>query len=221
VRRAATFLLLVLTSAAAAAQQGSTVVDARKLELLRKMSPEDRQKLKERMAEIKRLGEAERVRLQENLKKIKTLPAEEVLKLREKVQRLTPEDQKEFADLAGGFFRWAHRMGYAEGFPRGQFFHWLKNEKPAEIAEIRAMEPGPGSPRVDRFLKLFHEFRGVMLVRTERHLKQHRCSDVEVLGPLREASAKDFWSRWQEINRACQARRASPGPVPPLPGERK
>ena len=220
-KRAATFVLFLLTAAAAAAQQGSAVVDAQKLELLRKMSPEERQKLKERLAEIKRLGEVERTRLQDNLKRIKTMPAEEVVKLREKVQRLTPEDQKEYADLAGGFFRWAHRMGYAEGFPRGQFFHWLKNEKPAEIREIRAMEPGPGSPRVDRFLKLFHEFRGVMLVRTERHLQQHRCSDLEELGALREASVKEFWGRWQEINRACQARRASPGPVPPLPAERK
>lgn len=220
-KRAATFLLFALTAAAAGAQQGSAAVDAEKLALLRRMSPEERQKLRERLAEIKGMGEAERVRLHENLKKIKALPAEEVGRLREKVQKLTPEEQKQYADLAGGFFKWAHRMGYAEGFPRGQFFHWIKNEKPSEIVEIRAMEPGPGSPRVDRFLKLFHEFRGVMLVRTERHLKQHRCSEPELLAPLREASAKDFWSRWQEINRACQARRAVPGPVAPLPPEKK
>ena len=213
-------MTLVLLALCAAAQQGSAAVDAQKLDMIRKMTPEERQKLKAKLQELKALPTVERVRLQDNLKKIKTMPAEEVVKLREKAQKLSPEEQKEYSDLAGGFFRWAHRMGYAEGFPRGQFFHWLKNEKPGEIAEIRSMEPGPGSPRVDRFLKLFHEFRGVMLVRTERHLRQHRCADPAVLAPLRELSATAFWPRWQEINKACQARRAAPGPVAPLPEKR-
>ena len=211
---------MILLLAALCAQQGNAAVDAQKLDMIRKMTPEERQKLKARLEELKALPTVERARLQDNLKKIKTMPAEEVVKLREKARKLSTEEQKEYSDLAGGFFKWATRMGYAEGFPRGQFFHWLKNEKPGEIAEIRSMEPGPGSPRVDRFLKLFHEFRGVILVRTERHLKQHRCAEPAVLAPLRELSATEFWPRWQEINRACQARRAVPGPVPPLPDKR-
>ena len=212
--------MTILLFALCALPQSTASIDAQKLEQIRKMSPEERQKLKTKLAELKALPTVERVRLQDNLKKIKTMPAEEVVKLREKAQKLSVDEQKEYSDLAGGFFKWAHRMGYAEGFPRGQFFHWLKNEKPGEIAEIRSMEPGPGSPRVDRFLKLFHEFRGVILVRTERHLKQHRCADPAVLAPLRELSATEFWPRWQEINRACQGRRAVPGPVPPLPDKR-
>lgn len=190
-------------------QQGSVAVDPAKLEVLRKLSPEERQKLKERLAEIKAKGESERVRLQENLKKIKAMPAEDVVRLRAQVQKLAPPEQKEYAELAGGFFKWAHRMGYAEGFPRGAFFHWLKNERPAEIAEIRAMEAGPGSPRVDRFLKLFHEFREVVTGRTEKHLRNHRCGEPSVLAALKESSTREFWARWQDINKACQARKAA------------
>lgn len=185
-------------------------IDPAKLEQIRRMSPEERQALKARLAELKALPNVERERLKDNLTKIKTLPAEEVKKLREKAQKLSVDEQKEYSDLAGGFFRWAHRMGYAEGFPRGQFFHWLKNEKPGEIAEIRGMEPGPGSPRVDRFLKLFHEFRGVALARAERHLRQHKCADVAVLASLRELPATEFWPKWQELTRGCQPKRPAP-----------
>ena len=199
---------LALLALVLAAQQSSASVDPRKLEELRRMSPEERLALKAKLVELKALPTVERERLRDNLKKIKTLPAEEVKKLREKAQKLSAEEQKEYSDLAGGFFRWAHRMGYAKDFPRGQFFHWLKNEKPGEIAEIRAMEPGPGSPRVDRFLKLFHEFRGVALARAERHLRQHRCADPAVLDALRELPAPEFWPRWQELHRACQPKRA-------------
>jgi hypothetical protein len=190
-----------------AALQSSASVDPRKLEELRKMSPEERQKLKAKLVELKALPTVERARLQDNLTKIKTMPAEEVKKLREKAQKLSVDEQKEYSDLAGGFFKWAHRMGYARDFPRGQFFQWLKNQKPGEIAEIRAMEPGPGSPRVDRFLKLFHEFRGVATARVEQHLRQHKCSDPAALGSIRELPAPEFWPKWQELQRACQARR--------------
>lgn len=196
--------LLALLSAAVAAQQSSSAVDAAKLEQVRRMSPEERQRLQVKLLQLKALPSAERARLHDNLNKIKTLPPEEVRKLREKAQTLSEEERKEYADLAGGFFRWAQRMGYAEGFPRGQFFHWLKNEKPGEIAAIRAMEPGPGSPRVDRFLKLFHEFRGVALGRYEKHLKQHACGEPGVLEALRELPASRFWPRLGELVRACQ-----------------
>lgn len=210
---------LLLVALLCAAQTSSASVDPRKLEELRRMSPAERQALKAKLVELKALPVVERERLRDNLTRIKTMPAEEVRKLREKAQRMTAEEQKEYSDLAGGFFRWAHRMGYAKDFPRGQFFHWLKNEKPAEIEAIRAMEPGPGSPRVDRFLKLFHEFRVVALDRVERHVKQHRCSEPAAVEALRELPAPEFWPRWQEIHRTCQAKRAAAAPA--VPAERK
>ena len=196
--------LFLLVSAALAAQQSSASVDPAKLEQLRRMSPEERRTLQAKLVELKALPSVERERLRDNLTKIKTMPPEVVKKLREKAQTLSEEERKEYGELAGGFFKWAHRMGYAEGFPRGAFFHWLKNEKPEEIAAIRAMEPGPGSPRVDRFLKLFHEFRGVSLARYEKHVRQHACGEPGTIDALRELPAARFWPRLQELHRACQ-----------------
>ena len=35
---------------------------------------------------------------------------------------------------------------------------------------------------------------------------------------LRDASApREFWPKWAELQRNCNARRANPGPVPPRP----
>ena len=212
-------LLLGVVCAAAVAQTGS--VDPRKLEALRKMSSQERSVLRHRLQLFKQLPAVEKARLNDNLSKLKAMPAEEVKKLREKVQKLTAEDQKEYTELAAGFFRWATRMGYADGFPRGAFFHWLKNDRAQEIEEIRAMEAGPGSPRVDKFVKLYHEFRAVMFDRTRNHLGKHRCSEPEVIEDLRDAAPTEFWKRWQGIQKACQARRAKPGPVPPLPPEKR
>jgi hypothetical protein len=191
--------------------------DAKKLEVIRKMSPEQREVLKRRLAELKKLPEVERERLKDNLAKLKSLAPEEARKVREKAVKLSTEEHKEYAELASGFFKWSQRMGYREGFPRGMFFHWLKSEKPSKVAEIRAMEPGPGSPRVDEFLKLYHEFRGVAISRTLEHVRKHRCAEVETAESLREASPREFWPRWQELTRECASRRAQPGPVPPRP----
>lgn len=216
-KRAATFVLFLAAALAAGAQQGS--IDPARLEQLRNMSPEERAKLKARLEELKKLPPEEKVRLSDNLRKIKAMNPEEVKKLREKAKGLSKEEQKDYAELASGFFRWAHRMGYAESFPRGLFFAWLKTDKPGKIEEIRAMDPGVGSPRVDAFVKLFYEFREVIFARTEQHLKNHKCADVESLHELSDAAPKDFWPRWQEIMRHCQGRKANPGPVAPRPLE--
>lgn len=214
-----TLVLFLATAALAGAQQGSSVasIDREKLELVRKMSPEERAKLKARLDQLKRLPAVEKARLQDNLRRIKAMPPEEVRKLREKATKLTPEEARDYAELAGGFTRWAHRMGHLEGFPRGVFFTWLKVEKPGKMVDIRAMEPGPGSARVDEFVRLSYEFRGVMMARTEQHVQKHRCADAEALQVLREAAPSQFWPRWQELNRGCQGRRANGGPVAPRP----
>lgn len=216
-KRCTTLVLLALSFAEgrlAGAQQSS--IDPAKLEQIRKMSPEERARLKARLEEIKKLSPSERERLKDNLKKIKAMPAEEVRKASERAAKLTEKEHKEFAELASGFFRWERRMGYHEGFPRGMFFQWLKRDKPAKLEEIRSMEPGPGSPRVDQFIRLYHEFRDHTLARTEDHARKHRCMTVEEVQALGDLSAKQFWVRWQELTRGC-GRKAIPGPVPPRP----
>jgi hypothetical protein len=216
VKRGTTLVLFLATALLAGAQQGS--VDPQKLEQIRKMSPEERARLKARLEEIKKLSPTERERLNDNLTKFKAMPAEEVRKTSERAATLTEKEHKDFAELASGFFKWERRMGYHEGFPRGQFFQWLKRDKPEKLEEIRAMEPGPGSPRVDQFIRLYHEFRDHTLARTEQHARNHRCMSVEDVQALGDLSAKEFWVRWQEIMRGC-GRKAMPGPVPPRPLE--
>lgn len=214
--RAATVAMLLAAALVAGAQQSA--IDVQKLEQVRKMSPEERAKLKARLEEIKKLSSDERERLKENLKKMKAMPAEEVKRATERAAKLTEKDHKEFVELASGFFKWERRMGYHEGFPRGMFFQWLKRDKPGKLDEIRAMEPGPGSPRVDEFIRLYHEFRDHTLARTEEHVRRHRCMTVEEVQSLGDLSAREFWLRWHEVTRAC-GRKAVPGPVPPRPLE--
>ena len=139
--------LFVATAALLGAQKSSTI-DREKLDLIRRMSPEERAKLKARLEELKKLPVEERERLSQNLQKIKSMPLDEVKKLKEKGQRLSPDEQKQYADLAQGFFHWARRQGYADGFPRGVFFAWLKRERAEKMKEIRDMEVGVAHGRV-------------------------------------------------------------------------
>ena len=196
--------LVLLFALTAAAPQGP--VDREKLELIRRMSPEERAVLKTRLEEVKKLPREEREHLRDNLARIKTMPVEEVRKLREKAVKLTPSDFKELSDLASGFFRWAHRTQRIEGFPRGLFFAWLKKEKPGQIEEIYGMGAEVGSPRVDAFVKLYHEFREVALGRLDKHVSAHRCFPPDEISILRERSS-EFWPRFQELQHLCQAKR--------------
>jgi len=216
VKRATTLVLFLATALVAGAQQSSSI-DLVKLEQIRKMSPEERAGLRARLDEIKKLPPSERERLKENLKKIKTMPVEEVKKAAERAAKLSPQEHKEVTELAAGFFKWSKRMGYHEGFPRGLFFQWLKREKPGKIEEIRNMDPGAGSPRVDEFIRLYHEFRGVMYARTEEHVRRHKCIPLQDVQALNELGPRDFWVHWQEVTRACAGRKAVPGPVAPRP----
>ena len=225
--RGMTLVLFLATSVLAANLQGS--IDREKLEAIRKMSPAERDQLKARLQELKKLPAEERERLKQNLEKIKSMPVEEVKKLREREKKLSPDEQKEFGELAMGFFKWAHRNGTVQGFPRGMFFQWLKVERPEKMNEIREMglqirEQGESVvPRVNEFIKLSYEFRDVLQARTEQHVQRHKCVPYEEMHALRDAAFRDFWPRWQEVTRSCPARRANPGPVPPRPidGPRK
>jgi coenzyme F420-reducing hydrogenase alpha subunit len=213
VRRATTVVLFLATALIAGAQPSS--IDADKLAQIRRMSPEERAKLSARLQEIKKLAPEERERLKENLKKIKTMAPEELKKASERAAKLSDKDHKELSELASGFFKWSKGMGYQEGFPRGLFFQWLKREKPGKIEEIRLMEAGLGSPRVDEFIRLYHEFQKAMLAKTEEHVRRHKCASPADVHALGELAPKEFWPRWQEMTRGCAGRRAMPGPVPP------
>lgn len=197
-------LLLLLSVTAAAPQQNS--IDRDKLERLRKMTPEQRALLKARLDEIKKLPAAEVARLQDNLLKVKAMPVEEVRKLREKATTLTREDREEYSKLASGFFVWAKRRQVVESFPRGLFFTWLKRDKPEMVAEIRAMDPAVGGPRVDAFMKLYTEFRNTAIVRLEVHAQRHLCVSVEDVSALRDAPPDELWPKFQELTKACQAK---------------
>lgn len=213
----ATNVLFVVTAALLGAQASSSI-DAAKLETIRKMSPEQRAELKRRLEEIKKLPAEERERLTQNLQKIKAMPVEEVKKLKEKEQRFTKEDQKAYGELAQGFFHWVRRQGYAEVFPRGLFFAWLKREHSDKMEEIRAAQVDVGSRHTDEFVKLSYLFRDAMLERTEQHVARHKCAPYEAIHELRDASApREFWPKWSELQRGCGQKRANPGPVPPRP----
>ena len=79
------------------------------------------------------------------------------------------------------------------------------------------MEAGPGSGRVDEFIRLYHEFRDHTLAKTEEHARRHKCMKLEDVHALGDLSPKDFWPQWQEMTRNCGIRRAIPGPVAPHP----
>lgn len=211
--------LVLLASLVPPPQKGD--VDKRKLEYIRNMTPAQRARLMARLERIKKLPQAERKRLQDNLRKIKAMAPAEVKRVRERARKLSSDERKEYSELSTGFFKWAHQRRYLEGFPRGSFFHWLKNEKPAVVDQIRAMEAGIGSPRVDAFLKLYYEFRNVMQGRITSHVQRHGCSFPEELDGLKDTSPKEFWRKFQDLQRACQSKRARPGPIPPQRIERK
>jgi len=216
VTRLTTLVLFLATALVAGAQQSSSI-DQEKLAEIRRMSPQERAALKARLEEIKTLSTEERDRLKENLKKIKTMPVEEVRRAADRAARLTPQEHKEVTELASGFFKWSRRMGYQEGFPRGLFFQWLKREKPGKIEEIRSMDAGAGSPRVDEFIRLYHEFRSATYAKTEEHVRRHKCIPLPDVQALNDLGPREFWVRWQEVTRACAGRKAVPGPVAPRP----
>lgn len=196
--------LLILTACAAlAAGAQERSVDRSKIERLRALSPEKIAELRKRLDQFKKLPGEEQQRLRENLQKLKSMGPDQVKKLRERTEKLTDLEKKEYGELAAGFFRWAHRSRQLDGFPRGVFFTWLKKEKPEKMEDIRAMEPGPGGPRVDALVRLCDEFRGTVLNRVREHVRRHRCAEPERMEALQEASPQEFWPRFQELQRSC------------------
>lgn len=215
-----TALFLAVAALAATAQvQGP---DRAKIERLRSLSPERLAELKKRLEQFKKLPGEEQQRLRDNLQKIRGLAPDQLKKLRERAEKLSDEERKEFSELASGFFRWAHRNRRLDGFPRGNFFAWLKKERPDKLAEIRSLEPGPGGPRVESWIRLSDEFRAVVLSRTRDHVQKHRCAGAEGVAALEGLPSQEFWPKFQELQRACPlyAPKAPPGAPPVKPAEK-
>ncbi len=220
IRTARLLAWTALLASAAGAQEPS--VDRARIEQLRSLPPEKIAELRRRLEMFKKLPGDEQQRLRENLQKLKNMAPDQVKKLRERTEKLTDVEKKEYSDLASGFFRWANRSRQLDGFPRGLFFTWLKKEKPEKIEEIRAMEPGPGGPRVDALVKLCAEFREVVLNRVQEHVRRHRCAPPEGVAALRDVPPQEFWRKFQEMQRGCplSAPKAPPGPPLQRPAEK-
>lgn len=208
-----TALTLLLALAWVPAQKGD--VDLNKLRYVRSLPSAQRAELKKKLELLKKLPTAERERLQKNLDQLRSMKPEEIRRLHDRARKLTGADRKEYAKLASDFFTWAKQRKYLDGFPRWAFFQWLKQEKAERIADIRAMEAGVGSPRVDAFVKLYYEFRDVMRTRIEKHVARHGCSPEEEVTALGDSSPREYWRHFKRLQAACQARRARPGPIPP------
>lgn len=203
IRLASVVVLALLSSAMV--QQDPAERKSR-LERFRQLSPEQKQRLRERVEQLKKLPPEERRRLKENLKRLRTLPERERRQVLEKIEKLGPEERRQLVELASGFFRWAHRQGYAEGFPREVFFSWLRQAKGEELRRLREMDP---SDRKDAFVRLFYEFKAHSYERISRHAQKHGCVGEEELKKLREASVGEFWPLVQQGQRRCR------GPRPP------
>lgn len=198
----AAFLVLAL-ALPIAAQSSKPKVDPAKLERIRKMSPEERRRLLDRLEQYKKLSEEERERVQQNFTRFKELPPEVQKKLKEKVKNLSEEEQKFYREFAGAFFKTLQKRQKKElqAFPRMIFFAWLKNEKQDEIERMKSLEP------VDRnraFLELYLQFRVEVEKRTLIHARKHKCVPIEDVDALRDASPEDFWPKWRELTKRCQ-----------------
>lgn len=174
-----------------------------RLERFKRLSPEQKQRLRERLEHFRRLPEEERARLVENLRRFRQLTAADQLQIRQKVERLDPAEKKAFIDLSSGFFRWAHRQGYLDGFPREVFFAWLKQNRDGELARLREMEP---ADRKDAFIRLYFDFKLASLRRLREHSRVHACLTDPRLEELRQLGPREFWKELQETWRACRER---------------
>lgn len=217
-----TVLVLGLAGSALAGQEArpdpSALLKAR-LEKFKQLTPEQKQKLKERMEQLKKLPAVERNRMVENLRKFSRLSEKEKQTVREKVQRLTPEEKKAFVEVSAGFFQWAHKQGFLEGFPREVFFQWMRADRADDLAKLREMEP---ADRKDAFVKLYFEFKAVSLQRLRDHNRRpaHRCNTDEQLKDLADAGPREFWPELKAAWQRCpgvrkDGFRSNGGPVAP------
>ena len=63
----------------------------------------------------------------------------------------------------------------------------------------------PG-PRVDAFIKLYHQFRVHALGRLANHARRHGCIEGDRVSELRRLSPIELWPRFHELIRTCSTR---------------
>lgn len=199
---------IVLLALVAVAAQSSSGVDRAKLERLRKMTPEERRRLLERLDRYKKMSEEERERLRQNLGKFREMPPEVQKNLKEKAKALSNEERKAYQDLADGFFRSIQKSDRKalQAFPRVVFFVWLKNQHPGEVERLQKLGP---DERIREFGRLSEEFRREFARRFAQHCRKHQCCTHAELEELRDRTGGDFWLRWRELTRQCAAKQKS------------
>lgn len=205
--------LLVLVAAIPIFGQEASL-DSEALARWRGMSDEEKARLRERLQKLKDLPREERERLKQNLERLNQLPPEKREALHSKARQLSPEEKKQYAELAGSFFRWARMRDPETGrnFPRMLYFTWLKSEKPGKIEELKGMEP---SARHREFTHLYVEFYQAVLRHTAEHVRRHGCLTAKELEDLRELPVPEFWPKARELAERCRKQKGGGGPVPP------
>ena len=197
IRLLAPFLLLSI-----AASQDDAGLRAR-LERFRQLTPEQKQKFRERVELLKGMSSEDRGRLGENLRRFRELPAADRQRLRDRIEKLPVEERRAMVEIGAGFFRWALQQGYADGFPRDIFFAWLRHGRRPELERLRALEP---ADRKDAFVRLFYDFKEDRLRQFAAHAARHGCVTEEQLRELRESSIREFWPRLHDLWKGCKSR---------------
>ncbi len=185
------------------------------VERFQKLSPADKQRLRERLAELKKLGPEERRRLVENLAKFRRLPEARKQDLRERFEKLPADEKRRLGELASGFNRWAqHRFPGLEKFPRGAFFKWAAVAHPDRLERLKGSDEGA---RRAEFLQLSEEYRRHLTGELRRHARAHQCVPVEDVDRLADQAFREFWAAAEALSSRCP-RRKPPQPPPDRSG---
>jgi len=214
-----TWLVLVAALAGSASARGEQEADRQavlkaRLERFKRLTPEQKQKLRERVELLKKLPAEERGRLQENFKKFQRLTVKEQQVVREKIQKLAPEEKKTFVEVSAGFFQWANKQGFLEGFPRELFFQWMKEQRAEDLGKLKTLE---SADRKDAFVRLYFDFKEQSLKRFREHVARHKCNSGEQLQGLADADVREFWPHLRQSWERCgvNMRKSNGGPIPP------
>ncbi|MBI2933291.1 MAG: DUF3106 domain-containing protein [Planctomycetes bacterium] len=184
--------------------------DRAKLEWFKNLTPERKKVLRERLEALKSLAPEERQRLSENARRWRELPEETRRQIRQRMEKLSPDERRQYAELAQGFFR---HLGppARKAFPRELFFNWARRDRPSELERIRALDP---ARRREAFEALIPSFREAVLKRATIHARRHRCVPPERLEQLQRADGADFWPAMQTLQRECRAKHGASRPEP-------
>jgi len=183
-------------------------VNTDRLERIRKMSPEERERLLKLVREIKKLPEGEKIRLKDNLRKFREFSREDQKKIRDRAHRLSPEERDIYrglvAQLNHSFSKEERRK--MKGFPRMLFFSWLQNERPADFDRLTSMA---SEDRGDVFPSLLSDFTTTVKDRVRNHFRKHRCVPPAVLLSMEREDGSLVWTKWHRFVRECRGKRQS------------